>query len=403
VTERTFVDRTRPTAANDDCPKLPTRTLRTTIYYPSVGDASSGVPQPDAAADLAAGPYPLIAFSHGYRADPRAYEDLLTHWAGAGFVVAAPQFPLSGADSQCGAVAGDSINQPEDVHFVITSVLKANRRDALLRGLVDPKRIGAAGHSNGAITTYGLVANTRLRDPRVTAAVVLAGTLQPYPEGRYDFTEAPPLLIVHGTQDNLVPYSAGVRAFNRARGPKGLLTIQEGDHGSAAGSLVLQATTDMFDAYLRDDPAAASRLPGDQVPGVSEMRFVAERGATTTIPTLPEVKRHLKAKVTPSKHLTDGQEVTVTWSGYTPGKVVNILQCNRGNRDLSNSGGCDFTHARLLHPNPTGEGSVTMSVVEGRVGDGICDAAHRGCFIVVNNESSTDPDDSVILDISFEE
>jgi DNA-binding beta-propeller fold protein YncE len=34
----------------------------------------------------------------------------------------------------------------------------------VLRDLVDRTRIGAAGHSNGAITTYGLVANTKLRD-----------------------------------------------------------------------------------------------------------------------------------------------------------------------------------------------------------------------------------------------
>jgi len=35
------------------------------------------------------------------------------------------------------------------------------------------------------------------------------------------------------------------------------------------------------------------------------------------------------------------------------------------------------------------------------VGDGVCDAKHAGCFIVVNNASSSDPRDSMILDITF--
>jgi fermentation-respiration switch protein FrsA (DUF1100 family) len=401
VTQRTFVDHSRPTDANGDCAELPSRTLRTTIYYPAIGDAPSTAPAPDAAPDRANGPYPLIAFSHGFDSDPKRYESLLEHWAAAGYVVAAPQFPLSSDQSACGAIAGDVVNQPTDISFVITSISKATHRDALLRNLVDTKKIGAAGHSNGGITTYGLSANTRLHDPRLDVAVVLAGTPQKYPTGRYDFTKAPPLLIVHGTADDLVPYSAAVRAFNHARGPKGILTVEGGDHGSAAGPETYPATTDMFDAYLRGDSAAADRLPDDQLPGASKMEFVAERGSATTIPTVPEVHRHLKAKVTPSKNLTDGQAVTVTWSGYTPGKVVNILQCNPSSRHLSNGAGCDYLHARLLHPDPSGEGSVTMSVVEGKVGDGTCDAKHQGCVIIVNNESSTDPRDSVVLPITF--
>ena len=87
--------------------------------------------------------------------------------------------------------------------------------------------------------------------------------------------------------------------------------------------------------------------------------------------------------------------------GDTPGKVVNVLQCNGGDRDLSKSNECDYAKAALLHPDPTGEGSLQLEMVEGPVGTSACDATHPGCFIIVNDASSTDPKDSVQVDISF--
>ena len=400
VAPRSYVDETRPTPANGECAEISSRTLATTVYYPADG-APSGDALPDAPPDQAHGPYPLVVFAHGLGATPATYAALLTQWASAGYVVAAPTFPLSSGASPCGAIAGDVVNQPEDMSFLITSLIRAGKRDATLTGMVDKSAIGAAGHSNGAITTYGLVANTKLRDPRVKAAVVLAGTAQKYRRGKYDFTKAPPLLIVHGVEDSLVPFAQAEDAFNAARGPKGILVITGGDHGAPTTAPAYQATTDMFEAYLRGDDDAAARLPDDDEAGVSEMTFVAEPGATQTIATLPRVVRNLEARVSPAKRLHDGDEVTVTWKGYTPGKAVSILQCNPSSRDLSNGAGCDYANAKLLQPNPTGEGSVTMTVVAGPVGDGICDADHPGCVIIVNNESSSDPTNSVILDISF--
>ncbi len=401
VTTRTYVDESRPTAANDDCPELPSRTLVTTVYYPAAG-GPPGDAQPDAAPASSGGPYPLIVFAHGFSATPDIYRELLQHWASAGYVVAAPTFPLSSGTSPCGAVAGDVSNQPKDMSFVITSVLDDSRgKDMPLSALVDAGHIGAAGHSNGGITTYGLVGNTKLRDRRIDAAAILAGTAQKYSQGKYDLAHMPPVLFVHGTEDELVPYSAAQSGFNAARGPKGLLSVTNGDHGSSASAVVQPATTDFFDAYLRGDTAARDRLPLDQTAGVSTMKFAAEQGSTATVPTVKPIERHLQAAVTPHKNLHGGQMVTVTWSGYTPGKVVNVLQCNGGDRDLSKSNECDYAKAALLHPDPTGEGSLQLEIVEGPIGTSACDATHPGCFIIVNDASSTDPKDSVQLDISF--
>jgi dienelactone hydrolase len=402
VVTETFVDRSRPTAANGDCDEIKSRTLPTTIYYPAAGAPASAAAQPNATPDTRGGPYPLIVFAHGFSATARTYKALLEQWASRGYVVAAPTFPLSSGDSPCGPIAGDSVNQPEDLSHVIDSALRLSRGGSgALAGLVDADRIGAAGHSNGAITTWGLLANTAVRDPRVDAGIVMAGTLQRFPKGRYDFTRTPPLLIVHGSDDVLVPYERGVTAFNAARGPKGMLTVTAGDHGSSAGGKVYSATTDFLDAYVRGDAQALARLPTDQVAGVTTMQFDAKKGSNTTIPTMPQPELHLEATVTPRKNLTGGQVVTVRWRGYTPGKVVNILQCNSSNRDLGNSTECDFANAKILLPNPIGDGETQLTIVEGPVGNGVCDAAHPGCFIVINNASSPDPRDSVMVDITF--
>ena len=403
----TFVDRHRSTPAWDGQPAQPQRTLVTTVLYPASGPAGSTGPVSGAAPDRSAAPYPLIVFAHGLGATPQDYEGILSHWASQGFVVVAPLFPLTHTGTPGGLDEGDIANQPGDVSFVITSALAASRRTTgPLAGLIDAHEIGAAGHSNGAITTLGLVANTCCHDARVKAAAVLAGQENPFKGGHFDYQLAPPLLFVHGTADADVPYSDAQMDFNDARGPKALLTIEGGDHSSAAAldgpsaSTVLDATTDFFDAYLKGDGTARARLSTDQQPGVTTMHAALAVGSTVTVPTTPTPKLNLHATVTPHQKLTNGQQVTITWSGYTPGATVNLLQCAGPASGPSDESACNFKTAVLLHPDPTGSGSLPLTLVTGPVGDGTCDAAHP-CTIVVNNSGHTDPADSIRLPITF--
>jgi fermentation-respiration switch protein FrsA (DUF1100 family) len=402
----TFVDTSRPTAAWGPSPARPARTLVTTVWYPAAGTPGRP-PAARATPDRSGGPYPLIVFGHGLGATPQLYGKLLSAWAAAGYVVAAPLFPLSSSKTPGGPDGGDIGNQPGDMSYVITAVLRASAASGgTLSGLVDPNEIAAAGHSNGAITTLGLVANTCCLDSRVKAAVVMAGTTEGLPTGRYVLPEAPPLLLVHGTDDDLVPYRDAVLVFNQARGPKGLLSIKGGSHASAAAfgassaESVIRTTTDFFDAYLRHEHTAMARIEGDGRPGVTTIHFVAKTGATSTlpVPALPVV--HLRASVAPNTGLTDGQTVTVRWSGYTAGKVVNVLECSHVDLSSASSDGCDFSNAAILHADPSGRGSVTMRVATGAVGNGVCDAAHA-CKIVVNDASSTVPSYSRELPITF--
>lgn len=149
-----------------------------------------------------------------------------------------------------------------------------------LAGLVDPERIGAAGHSLGGMTTLGLVANTCCHDPRVDAGVVLAGRQVPFPGGDFWVRIRTPVLLVHGDADTSVRYADGRAAFEEAPPPKHLLTILGGDHsepyqGSPAlpqVRVVTTATLDFFDHHLRGAADGLDRLAADaNVRGVSRL------------------------------------------------------------------------------------------------------------------------------------
>jgi predicted esterase len=402
-----LIDTSRSTAAWGSQPEMPTRALTTTILYPATKPAPAA-PLPSVP-DHGGAPYPLIVFSHGLGASPQDYLPLLKSWASAGYVVAAPLFPLTSSATPGGPDAGDVVNQPKDVSYVIGAVQADSAAPTgTLAGLVDPKEVGVAGHSNGAVTTLGLIANTCCHDPRVKAAVVMAGTTVGFPSGQYDYGHTPPLLLVHGTADELIPYRSAPIVYDDVLGPKGLLTITGGSHESAAGLLspssavVVRTTTDFFDAYLRGDASAVGRMKTDGHSATTSLQFDAvagSRGSPLPIPPPPVV--HLKASVTPSRNLTNGQAVTVHWSGYTAGKVVNVLECYKVDIAGAEASHCDFSHAHILHPDPTGSGSLTFRIVTGKVGTGTCGPHVQGCAIVVNNSSSTLPSESRVLPIEF--
>jgi dienelactone hydrolase len=407
TTTMTFVDSSRSTPAWNGMPARPSRTLVTSIWYP----ARSG-----SAKQSGQGPYPLIVFAHGLGGSPRDYRALLAVWAAAGYVVAAPLFPLSSSETPGGPDGGDIGNQPGDMSFVIGQMLMASRAPSgPLSGLIEPDEIGAAGHSNGAITTLGLVANTCCRDTRVKAAVVMAGTTEGLGRGAYDLAEAPPLLVVQDLHDGLVPYGDAVAVFNQARGPKALLALSWDPRSDATGSTahmassgvvgptsaaVIRSTTAFFDAYLKHEHGALQEVAADGRSSQSTVHTAWTQGSRSTLPVPKVAAVHLHATVTPNTGLHDGETVTVKWSGYTPGKVVNILECSTVEISTASSAGCSFAHAAILHPDPTGSGSVGLDIGTGVIGNGVCDATHK-CYVVVNNASSTDPAGSKVVPIRF--
>lgn len=264
VRTETFVDASRPTPAEGDAPARPSRTLVTTFARPD---------QP--------GPFPLIVFSHGFGGGGEDYVGLLRAIASAGYVVAAPDYPLTSKNAPGGPQRGtpDMAEQPADASFVIGEILRmSGDPNGPLSGAVDPARIGAVGHSMGAGVTMGLAYNECCQDRRVKAAVILAGSIPSVYRGVYFRPPSPPILVVHGEDDDALPYLGGRRVFLDAGVPKFFLTIVGGDHnapyspGGRGADVVIAATVDFLDAYLKGRPDGITRLEADtDKPGVAQL------------------------------------------------------------------------------------------------------------------------------------
>ena len=178
-----FVDRTRTIALPNGTREA--RPIRTVVRYPATP-----------------GRRPLIVFAHGFALVPSTYGSLLDAWARAGYVVAAPIFPLTNADAPSGPNESDLINQPRDVSFVISRLVALNAGShGVLAGKIDSGRIAVAGQSDGGVTALAVAYDQRFRDPRIRAAIVMSGARL---GGMGSFPRhGPPLLAMQGTADTI--------------------------------------------------------------------------------------------------------------------------------------------------------------------------------------------------------
>lgn len=235
-----------------------TRVLVTEVRYPSG----------------AAGPLPLIVFAHGFAVTPDDYVALLDTWARAGYVVAAPAFPVERPGAPGGADRADLDNEPGDMSFLISRLTAPN---SPLRGLVDPRRIAVAGQSDGGVAALSVAYDRRYRDRRIDAAIVMSGA------AALGFSQAPagspPLLAVQGTVDPLNPPNSTTYYFRRMRRPKFLLWLEGAPHkeeyttADRWAPVVRRATTAFLDHALRGAPLSPLLDAGTR-PGLA--RIVSE-------------------------------------------------------------------------------------------------------------------------------
>lgn len=210
-------------------------------------------------------PLPLIVFGHGFNGHPRKFTKLLGAWAEAGYVVGAPTFPLTNDEFPGETVRDDIVNQPADISFVIDELLRADD----FRGVVDEARIGVAGFSLGGMTALAVGFNSEHWDARPRAIAVLAGRFWEGLGGSYEM-DAKPLLIVHGTEDSLVPFELGEEVYRAALPPKVLVTLEGARHheeiedGGGPVPAVVETTLAFWDVFLREDEGARERLLADR-------------------------------------------------------------------------------------------------------------------------------------------
>jgi dienelactone hydrolase len=252
-----LVDRSRTIRLPDG--KHVPRPVTTYLWYPPASDGN--------------GPWPLVVFGHGFATTPFRYVRLLRAWAAAGYLVAAPVFPLGNANAPGGPDESDIVNQPRDMSFVVTRLLAASAsQTSPLYGMVDATRIAAAGQSDGAETAFATAYERPWHDRRVRAAVILSGAEL----GRHVrlVSTVAPLLAVQGTADRINPPVYSLDLFHAVARPKFLLLLRHAGHlgpYTVPGprlAVVERVSIAFLDHYLRNGrlgaiARAAARFPTD--------------------------------------------------------------------------------------------------------------------------------------------
>ena len=255
LSELPLVDTSRPLVSNG-VELAPDRGLPTYVWTPD-----------------APGRYPLVVFVHGYDRSPMQYQRFCSTLASSGYVVAAPSFPLEDPTRGYGLDRSDLPNEAVDVSFVITSLQSTAAADR-----IQPSTTAVVGHSDGADVALEVGYEQGTVDPRVRAVVAIA----PDPVTAPLAPSTAPLLLVQGTTDSIVPYSASQTVFTQLAGPTWYVSLLGADHlppiaGGTPWTPVLDGSVAEFlDATVAHRGPGTAALAGEL--GTSPLVRLATRG-----------------------------------------------------------------------------------------------------------------------------
>ena len=253
------------------------------------------------------GPYPVIVFSHGFGGNKDGFGPVGKHWASQGYVVIHPSHEdglsrqgnearnsggeASGIRGRLGGLRSGLNDTGKINGRVADLVLVLDKLEDLpslipgLKGKINSKSIGVAGHSFGAYTAmliggvttdFGKEKDKSFLDKRVKCILPISaqGT------GQQGLTEQSwnalrmPMMTITGTEDRGVggqsvewrkePYKYSLA------GDKYLIVIEGANHGSYGGALRMRggaateivnlSTTKYWDAYLKNSEEAKEYL-----------------------------------------------------------------------------------------------------------------------------------------------
>jgi predicted dienelactone hydrolase len=196
-------------------------TFTATVHYPALGTAS-GSP-----VDAGNGPYPIIAFGHGFVTPVTQYASTCAHLASWGFVVLLPQTQGSLFPSHS-AFADDLVSALDWMGA------QAGAAGSPWAGAVDPARRGVMGHSMGG----GCALLAADRDPSIRVAVPFSAAETNPSSTSACLGVGVATRIVVGSQDTIVPPTTNAPMFANLRGPAQLVSIAGGFHcGFIDGSI----------------------------------------------------------------------------------------------------------------------------------------------------------------------
>ena len=244
-----LVDTSRPVVLDGE-QLTATRSLPTTIVRPATK-----------------GPWPLVVFVHGYGVGPATYQRYLDQLAARGFVVAAPSFPLEDPARGFPLDRSHLADEAADVSFVISQI----EADATHHDVI-PGRVGVVGHSDGADVALLVGYDATLSDRRLQAVVADA----PDPITGAVIDGGPPLLLVQGTNDEIVDPSSARTVMGQLSAQRWLVELDGASHagpiiGPSPWTASFDAATNAFLVATLDRTGTSSlkatlgRLSGTKV------------------------------------------------------------------------------------------------------------------------------------------
>jgi pimeloyl-ACP methyl ester carboxylesterase len=211
-------DDSRPLQAYNEFPGAASRTLKGALWRPA------GLTQPA----------PLLVYNHGFLSFHREGLYLARFLASHGYTVLAVDYPLTGYRAPDGPFMRDVINQPGDISFLLDTLLARNADPAdPLHGTIDPQRIAVAGTSLGGLTSTLATFHRNLRDPRIAAAISIAGPTSMLTR-EFFATRDVPFLVIFGDADVIVPYPANASPVRQKHPGTVLVTLKDASHAGFA-------------------------------------------------------------------------------------------------------------------------------------------------------------------------
>lgn len=205
-------------------------------------------------ADRSNAPYPLLVFAHGYGVGPGAYADMLERIASAGYVVAAPQYPVLSGWPYGPSDVDDWNEHYRDTSFVIDEMFLETWFDPTLGGMIDTNRIAMAGHSDGAVLAFQTTFGAGHEDGRIRSAIAYSSAL-------YDLGYRPngrSLLHVLSEHDPWNPFLPSIDYDAQISDPRWTVALWGADHSgpyfdpaNPHFAVVVNTTIDFLDMELK--------------------------------------------------------------------------------------------------------------------------------------------------------